>query len=61
MAVQQSKLIWGRVLGKFGNVSLPGGVVIDGAGMQGDAQAKIDELRAEIESKWQMPAMMILG
>jgi hypothetical protein len=61
MAVQQSKLIWGRVLGKFGNVSLPGGVVIDGAGMQGEAQAKIDELRAEIESKWQMPAMMILG
>ena len=55
------KLQWAQNLSKFKNMTLPGGVQIDGAEIMSQAKEEIKELEAEVRSVWEAPVDMYVG
>lgn len=52
---------WGENMMKFGNLELPGGIILNGKDTFDIAQANIDKLEEELETKYQPPPMFIVG
>ncbi len=42
------KMQWSTAYSKFDNITLPGGVTIDGKAMYADAKAEVDDIEADI-------------
>ena len=52
---------WGANLIKFEGIQLPGGVTMNGRQLWDDANAEIDKLEDEMESKWEKPIDFFVG
>lgn len=52
---------WGNNLGKFAEISLPGGVKLRGGEMYREAIAEIRELEADIQSRFEVPSVFFCG
>ena len=52
---------WGANLIKFEGIMLPGGVTMNGRQIWDDANAEIDALEAEMESKYELPVNFFVG
>ena len=52
---------WGENLSKFGNVQLPGGIVLNGREMLSDAKLEIAKLEDEMQERFSLPAMFQVG
>lgn len=55
------KYSWGQVLSKYSGVQLPGGITLDGRTLIEDAKEEILDLKTELQSTYQLPAMMMIG
>jgi len=56
-----ARLRWGRNLGKFENVALPGGVTVNGGKIMADAKEEITELEADFIRRFQGPDEFWIG
>jgi hypothetical protein len=61
MAMWQIRYMWGTNLTKFSNVTLPGGISVNGEQIRDEAKAEIERMREEIMDKWMTPPMITLG
>lgn len=52
---------WGENLRKYGNISLPGGIVLNGETLYQDAIREIDELEKDIENGYSLPPEFLMG
>jgi len=52
---------WGENLSKFGNIQLPGGIVLNGRDMLSDAKIEIAKLEDEMQERFSLPAMFLVG
>ena len=52
---------WGTNLSKYGGITLPGGVTLDGRTILNEAKQEVRDLEAEVETKYQNPPMFIVG
>ena len=52
---------WAQNLSKFKDMTLPGGVKIDGATMMTEAKEELKELEAEVRSVWETPCDFYVG
>lgn len=52
---------WGANLIKFEGIQLPGGVTMNGRQLWDDANAEIDKLEDEMESRWEKPIDFFVG
>lgn len=52
---------WGNNLGKFTEISLPGGVKLRGGEMYREAVGEIQEIEADIQSRFEVPAVFLVG
>lgn len=52
---------WGMNISKYLEITLPGGIKMNGDKILSDAEAEIEKLEAEVQSKWGMPPMGIVG
>lgn len=48
LAVAETKVIWGNILKKFGQVILPGGVALDGRAIHDEGVAEIEKIKQEM-------------
>lgn len=55
------KRIWGQTLKKYQQVTLPGGITLDGQTLYSEANEAKEKLEDEIISKWQLPINMLVG
>lgn len=55
------KLQWAQNLGKFSNISLLGGVVLDAAKMLDDAKTEKDALEEKMKKNWSSPLGFFIG
>lgn len=55
------KLQFGENLSKYSNLTLPGGVVLDGHAMKAEAQAELEKLREELLTSYQEPLNFFIG
>ena len=55
------KFQFGENLSKYSNLTLPGGVVLDGNSMKQEAQQEIDKLREELLTSYQEPMRFMIG
>jgi hypothetical protein len=60
-STQLIKKQWSSNLIKYGNYTLPGGMIINGEKMYVDAITEIARLEAELRSTWELPPEMLLG
>lgn len=60
-AIALIKRQWGWHLSKFGGISLPGGVQLNGKDMLSDAMQEIRDLEAQLKNEFQEPPMFIVG
>lgn len=52
---------WGENLMKFGGISLPGGVTLNGQEIYTEATREIEKLEDEFQSMYELPAEMFIG
>lgn len=52
---------WGSVLGKYTEVRLPGGIVMNGPGLYAEAQREIDKLETDLREVYSEPPRMVMG
>lgn len=52
---------WGEVLKKYGNIQMPGGVVLNGKEIWDEATAEIDKIEEEVHSLNILPADWMIG
>ncbi len=52
---------WGNNLGKFSQISLPGGVKLRGGEMYQEAVLEIQEIETDIQSRFEVPAVFLIG
>jgi hypothetical protein len=52
---------WGANLTKYTNYTLPGGLVVNGEKIYGDAVAEIEQLEEELRDTYEAPPMMLVG
>lgn len=52
---------WGENMKKFGNVQLPGGIVLNGQTTFDEAESEIERLESEMQDKYEIPAMFQVG
>lgn len=52
---------WGENLGKFENVTLPGGVTVNGQGLIDRADAEIEKIRERLKDDYDVPPAMLVG
>lgn len=52
---------WATNLKKYGSITLPGGVTLDGQKLYDEAIGEIEALREEARSTYQLPASFIMG
>jgi len=52
---------WGENMKKFGNVQLPGGIVLNGQTTFDEAESEIQRLESEMQDKYELPAMFQMG
>jgi hypothetical protein len=60
-AMNGMKYQWGLNLTKFSNVTLPGGISLNGDQIRDEAREELGRMREEIVDKWQLPPMITLG
>lgn len=60
-ATQLIKRQWGENMKKYGNYTLPGGMVINGQGIYDEAVTEIAVLEEELRDTWEEPPMFLLG
>lgn len=58
---QLFKKQWGSNLKKFGNMQLPGGVVINGQELFDEAELRLKELKQDLRDEHEMPAEFYVG
>lgn len=58
---QLIKQQWGQNLSLFGNMQLPGGVVIEGQTLYQEATQEIERLRIQLRQEFELPPMMYIG
>jgi len=58
---QLIKRQWGQNMKKFGNMELPGGVVINGQFIYDEADVKLKELKQDLRDEHEMPAEFYVG
>jgi hypothetical protein len=61
MSMWQIRYMWGTNLTKFSNVTLPGGISVNGEQIRDEAKSEIERMRNEIMDKWMTPPMITLG
>lgn len=52
---------WGENLSKFGNVTLPGGVTIDGVRLIEEADREIERIREKLFTDYDNPPLFFVG
>jgi hypothetical protein len=52
---------WGRNLGKFGEMPLPGGIKVNGQIIEEKATAEIERIKLEVRKTYEAPPMFIMG
>jgi hypothetical protein len=52
---------WGTNLGKYTEVRLPGGVILNGPGIFAEAKTDIEALEHELQTVWSLPPSMMVG
>lgn len=55
------KMQWGNNLGKWSNITLPGGVQLNGKQLIDEAKEEIEKLKEQLSQIWQAPPMFIVG
>ena len=55
------KYQWGTNISKFGTLTLPGGVQLNGAEMKQEAQVELDKMRQELEDYYREPMTFLIG
>lgn len=60
-AAQLVKKQWGENLKKYGNYTLPGGMVINGQGIYNEAVADIQRLEIQLRDWWEEPTPFEIG
>ena len=61
LATAYIKNNWAEILGKFGNIQMPGGVILNAAKMKQEAQIEIQQVENEIRTAYEMPALPEIG
>lgn len=61
LATSLIKRQWGENLKKFGQISLPGGVVLNGDKLYAEAVTEINQLEEEFQSKYEEPPQFLMG
>ena len=52
---------WGMNMSKFKGIQLPGGVVLNGVELYDQADAEITKIEEEMQSRYELPPMMMVG
>jgi hypothetical protein len=52
---------WGENMKKYGNYTLPGGMVINGQGIYEEAIADIARLELQLRDTWEEPPQFLIG
>lgn len=55
------KMQWGNNLTKYGNYTLPGGLVVNGEKIYNDAMLEVEKLEEELRDVYEAPPQMITG
>lgn len=55
------QLQWGQNLSKYENVQMPGGVVFSGERIYMEAKEKVERIKEEARSVWELPPLMMIG
>lgn len=58
---QLFKRQWGEQMKKFGNLEIPGGIILNGKEVYDEASESIEKLEEELETKYQPPPMFLVG
>ena len=61
MLTAQIKYQWGQNLSKFANMTLPGGISIDGNAIKQEAQEEISMLRERLRTEQELPPKFFIG
>jgi len=60
-STQLIKKQWGENMKKYGNYTLPGGMVINGQGIYEEAMADIIRLEEQMRDTWELPPDFLIG
>jgi hypothetical protein len=60
-ATQLIKKQWGENMKKYGNYTLPGGMIINGQGIYEEAVADIIRLEDQLRDTWEEPPQFLIG
>jgi len=52
---------WGMNLSKYGNVTLPSGITLNGEAIKADGQAEIERVKEDIDNRWSPPSRFFIG
>jgi hypothetical protein len=55
------KMQWGNNLTKYGNYTLPGGLVVNGEKIYNDALLEVEKLEEKLRDTYESPASMLVG
>ena len=55
------KMQWGSNITKYSNYTLPGGLVVNGEKIYGDAVAEIELLHTKLREEYELPPQMLVG